>query len=161
MSRVLVVKSLNEITAAQFAALRALKVSEHQEVLGKSFLESITDWEDAPKDEVLGLCFLLGGEPVGLTLFKRPMKSLPQVVSIHGLKIATPWQGQGLGHLAFRLAVDHLINAWPEAAILKLAVDAENASALAIYRAFGMTDSGPVFEGPNGSEHRMEISLTR
>ena len=156
MSQDLTVKNLNELTAPEFAALRNLTVSAHQEVLGKSFLESIDDWESANRDNVLGLCFLLKEQPVGLTLFN---KRADHTASIHGLKISTPWQRQGFGHFAFRLAIEQLRIAWPDVKRLKLAVDAENKPAIAIYTASGMSDSGPVFQGPNGQEHRMELQL--
>jgi len=41
MVQELVVKNLSELTTLEFDALRALTVSEHQEILGKSFRESI------------------------------------------------------------------------------------------------------------------------
>jgi ribosomal protein S18 acetylase RimI-like enzyme len=147
---------MNDLTAPQFAALKSLYVSEHQEVLGKSFGESIEDWESANHDQVLGLCFLIEEKPIGLTLFnKRATRS----ASIHGLKISIPWQRRGLGHIAFELAVDHLKKAWPDVELLQLSVDAENTPAIAIYKAAGMSDSGPLFQGPNGQEHRMELRL--
>lgn len=151
------------LTAEQFEALSRLKVSERQEVLGGSFQESIEAWETAARDQALGLCFLREDRPIGLTLFKRPPLSPPWVsataASIHGLKIATPWQGQGWGHTAFQAAVGRMCKAWPDVTHLMLAVDAENAAALSVYRAFGMADLGSIFEGPNGLEHRLEISL--
>lgn len=39
----LTAQKLNELTASQFATLRVLKVSEHQEILGKTFEKSIED----------------------------------------------------------------------------------------------------------------------
>lgn len=156
MTQNLAVKNMKELPAPQFAALRNLTVSDHQEILGKSFIESIDDWEAASHDQVLGLCFLLEEQPVGLTLFK---KQPPHSASIHGLKITTPWQRQGLGHLAFQLALEQLKLAWPEVTQLALAVDAENIPAIKIYKAAGMSDSGPVFQGPNGQEHRMTLQL--
>lgn len=156
MNKELAVKNMNELTAPQFAALRVLTVSDHQEVLGKSFLESISDWEAAGQDKVLGLCFLLEEQPIGLVLFSKHRAC---TASIHGLKIATPWQRRGFGHLAFSLAVDQLKVVWPDIALLKLAVDAVNTPAITIYRSFGMNDSGPIFQGPNGKEHRMELQF--
>lgn len=144
------------------ASLAGLQVSPEQEVLGRSFTDSLADWEGAPRALCLGLAFLFEGRPVGLTLFKRPPLSPDWAgassATIHGLKIATPWQGRGWGHLAFRLAVARLREVWPEVTALRLAVDAENAAARAIYAAYGMTDSGPL-EGPHGPEHRFAMSL--
>ena len=152
----LAVKNINELTAPQFAALQVLTVLERQEILGKSFKESIEDWKSAHHDQVLGLCFLFECQLVGLTLFR---KQTGHTASIHELKIATPWQRRGFGDFAFRLAVDQLKVAWPDIKLLKLAMDAENIPAVSIYRAFGMNDCGPIFQGPNGQEHRMELQL--
>ena len=156
-------RNLLELTKAQMAALSALKVSDHQEFLGGSFLESLTAWNEGPSSHVLGHCFMSGSEPVGLTLFKRPPLSPDWVpsyaVSLHGLKIATPWQGQGLGQKACRLAIDQLQRDWPASTVLMLAADAENAAALTVYRSMGMTDSGPIFDGNHGLEHRLHLSL--
>jgi len=49
---------------------------------------------------------------------------------------------------------------WPETSALMLAVDADNVAAIAVYRAYGMEDSGPIFEGRNGLENRFKVSLT-
>ncbi|WP_323767045.1 GNAT family N-acetyltransferase [Marinovum sp.] len=154
------VTELSELTAPQLAALRALPVTGRQACLGKSFPESLDDWQAAAPGAVLGLCVLLDGTPVGLTLFRRvpAQAGTPATASIHGLKIALPWQGRGWGHAALRLAVAALHQRWPEVRRLTLAVDADNAAALAVYRRFGMTDSGPV-DGNHGPEHYMTKAL--
>jgi len=81
-----------------------------------------------------------------MTLFKQPPLSPSWVAenaaTIHGLKIATPWQKQGFGHTAFALAIDALKNEWPLISKLMLAVDADNTAAIAVYRAFGMAQCG-------------------
>lgn len=53
----LTVKNMSELTAPQFSILRNLMVSEHQEILGKSFMESIEDWESAHHMEDSGPIF--------------------------------------------------------------------------------------------------------
>lgn len=159
MRKPLNIQEMGILSDAQWLALRALTVTERQEVLGKSFLESIEDWEHAPKDKTLGLCFLINESPVGLVLFQQQKGTDAHTLSIHGLKIARPWQHQGYGHQAFRDALEYVKRKWPQAKKLKLAVDAENQPAVAIYRGYGMADSGPVFDGPNGKEHHMEIAL--
>lgn len=157
------VRNLTALSASEVAALRQLKISEWQEIKGGSFIESLDAWQKGAKDEILGFCFLLESQPIGMTLFKRlplsPAWASANAATIHGLKIATPWQGKGLGHRAFALAVHSLKKEWPAITTLMLAVDADNAAALAVYRAFGMSDSGSIFEGRNGPEHRLEISL--
>ncbi len=159
MSKNLHVLAMEALSGEQWMELRQLEVSERQEVLGKSFLESIEDWELASKNRVLGLCFLIDQSPVGLVLFRKQEGPEVGSISVHGLKIALPWQRQGYGHQAFREAVKYVKRKWPDARMLNLAVDAENKPAVAIYRGFGMADSGPVFDGPNGKEHHMEMSL--
>lgn len=159
MSKELHVLEMQALSDDQWKELRQLKVSERQEVFGKSFCESIEDWELAAKDEVLGLCFLIEEIPVGLVLFRKQVRHEAGNISVHGLKISIPWQRQGYGHQAFRQAVEYAKWKWPDARKLNLAVDAENRPAVAVYRGFGMADSGPVFDGPNGKEHRMETSM--
>lgn len=157
------VQNLMALGDPELAKLGELRVSKRQEFLGGSFSESLNAWRKAPPQQVLGLCFLFGTAPVGLTLFKRPPLSPPwasvDAATIHGLKIATPWQGRGWGHIAFGLAVHRLKEEWPDRSTLMLAVDADNAAALAVYRAFGMIDSGPIFDGHHGREHRLRVTL--
>lgn len=144
--------------------LGALHISERQEFLGGSFAESLEAWHAGPRDQVLGMSIWHSAQPVGMTLFKRPPASpdwvSPNAASIHGLKIASPWQGQGWGHAAFELAMDQLKKDWPAILRLMLAVDAENTLALSIYRSYGMKEIGPVVEGCHGPEHRFAVSLS-
>ncbi len=156
------VRNLTELSESEIATLGQLEISDWQEVKGGSFTESLDVWRNGSKDQILGFCFLLADQQVGMTLFKRPPLSpdwaSENAATIHGLKISTPWQRKGFGHKAFKLAVNHLKKEWPSITSLMLAVDADNAAAMAVYRTFGMTDSGPV-QGTNGLEHRFEISL--
>jgi ribosomal protein S18 acetylase RimI-like enzyme len=98
-----------------------------------------------------------------MVLLKRPPASpswTPKnAVSLHGLKIAKDLQGRGLGRFALQLAIEMAKARWPDATKLVLTVDVENVAALTLYRRFGMSDSGPVFEGRVGLEHRLELSL--
>ena len=155
--------NLHLLSPAQRADLRTLTVTPEQEIMGGSFEETLCAWKAGPSDQVLGLGFFLNARPVGVTLFKRPPASPGWVrmhaASIHGLKIAQPWQGQGWGHRAMSLALEALGSAWPDVRHLMLAVDASNSAALTVYRRAGLSDSGPVFQGPNGPEHRMEMTL--
>ncbi len=159
----LTVRDMSTLDATRLAALAALRVSERQDFLGGSFEESLEAWRAGSADSMLGLCFFWADRPVGLTLFKRPPLSpawvAPEAASLHGLKIATPWQGRGWGHEALRISVARLRRHWPEVTTLVLEVDAENAAALAVYRGLGMSDRGPVFAGAHGPEHRMRLSL--
>jgi len=163
MTKDLEIRNMKALSDSELEALNKLKVSEWQEIKGGSFIESIEAWQDGESDQVLGLCFLLENQLVGLTLFKRPPASpdwaSPDAATIHGLKISTPWQGQGLGHKAFQLAIPKLKEQWPSVTKLMLSVDADNTAAIAVYRAFGMTEFEPMREGPNGQECRLEISL--
>jgi len=161
---VLDVRDLTMLSAAEIAALGQLSVSAWQEIKGGSFSESVEAWQEGPKNLILGLCFRSQGQPVGMTLFKRPPLSPSwasyNAATIHGLKIASPLQGKGLGHQAFNLAVQSLRETWSDVSELMLGVDADNAAALAVYRAYGMEDSGPIFEGQNGPENRLNLTFT-
>lgn len=163
LDRDLELRNMTELSEGQIALLSQLKVSEWQEIKGGSFSESVEAWLEGPSSHVLGICFLLQDQPIGMTLFKRPPVSPSWVsnnaASIHGLKIMQTLQGKGLGHQGFSLSVQHLKEKWPETTALMLAVDSDNVAALAVYRAFGMEDSGPVFDGLNGPENRFTISL--
>lgn len=156
--------NLSVLSESKIQLLSQLVITDWQEIKGGSFSESLEAWREGPASHVLGLCFLLNKQPVGMTLFKRPPLSpswaTANAATIHGLKIAQPLQGKGLGHRAFNLAIEHLKEMWPETSALMLAVDADNAAALAIYHAYGMEDSGPIFEGCNGLENRFNLSLT-
>ncbi len=156
-------QDMSELYEHQLTALAALELGKDQEDLGGSFQGSVKEWQAAGTQQILGLCFQQNGEPVGMVLFKRPPLSpewTPRsAVSLHGLKIAQARQGAGLGRRAFALCVAHLKIAWPDAKSLILAVDAGNGPALAVYRGFGMSDSGPVFQGRIGLEHRLEVPL--
>lgn len=161
----------NALTAIDIAALQvalrsrlaSLRVDAVQEDLGGTFKGSLSEWEAATPRDILGLGFFLGNEPVGIVLLKRPPLSPDWVnddsMSLHGLKIAADWQGRGLGRAAFGLALQQGRAKWPEIKQLALAVDAGNEPALAVYRGYGMTDSGPVFRGRIGLEHRLELTF--
>lgn len=156
-------QDMAEFPEHQLAALAALEVTAHQEDLGGSFRGSVAEWQTEKSDDVLGLCFLYQQLPVGMVLLKRPPQSPPwasvSAVSLHGLKIAQDTQGLGLGKRAFKLAVANARDKWPAAKSLVLAVDAGNDPALAVYRGFGMSDSGPIHNGRIGWEHRLEVPL--
>lgn len=160
-------QDMAELPEHQLAALAALEVTAHQEDLGGSFQGSVTEWQAAKSDDFLSLCFLHRQLPVGMVLLKRPPLSPPWVpvsaVSLHGLKIEQANQGLGLGlglgKYAFKLAVANARDKWPATKSLILAVDAGNDPALAVYRGFGMSDSGPVHQSRIGWEHRLEVPL--
>ncbi|MEM9477656.1 MAG: GNAT family N-acetyltransferase [Pseudomonadota bacterium] len=143
--------------------LSRCSVSEAQEDFGGTFAESIETWRTADPETTLGLAFTLGRDPIGITLLKRPPTAPewvgPYAASLHGLKIATEAQGNGHGRSAFTLAIKAAQARWPDLRQLILAVDAHNAAALGLYRSLGMRDSGPVFQGRIGAEHRLELDL--
>ena len=157
------VRNLAVLADEEVAALGELQITKWQEIKGGSFKESIEAWQYGATDQILGMCFLLENCPIGMTLFKRPPLSpawaCADAATIHGLKIAIPWQGRGFGHKAFELAVVHLKKEWPSISKLMLAVDADNAAAIAVYRAFGMSKSESSYQGPAGPEYRFEMQL--
>jgi len=131
--------NMSVLSDSEIASLARLEVSDWQEIKGGSFTESIQAWEDNKTDFLLGFCFLISDEPVGMTLFKRPPLCL--------------------GHKAFSLAVKQLKHTWPTVSTLMLGVDSDNEAALAVYRGYGMIDSGPIFKGNDGLENRFEMRL--
>ncbi|MGY3438384.1 MULTISPECIES: GNAT family N-acetyltransferase [unclassified Marinovum] len=152
----LAIKEIGSLTILQFEALCVLRVTDKQAFQGKSFSESLSDWEQAEPGQTLGFCVLSGAGPVGMILFARGADGS---ASAHGLKIATQWQGRGWGHLAFQLSVAGLRQAWPEIARLTLAVDADNPAALAVYSRFGLHPCEPPRPGKHGPEHHLHMAF--
>ena len=158
------IRDLAMLSNSQIETLGSLEISQWQEIKGASFAESIEAWQSEESQKILGFCYLLEGQLVGMVLFKRPPISpawVPaEAATVHGLKISTPWQRQGLGHRAFELAISKLKEQWPDIKKLMLSVDADNTAAIAVYRAYGMTEYEPVRKGNNGPEYRFEVLLS-
>ncbi|MCC1482242.1 GNAT family N-acetyltransferase [Roseibaca sp. Y0-43] len=146
-----------------FPALAALCVTPEQEEFSGSFAYTLQDWAEANSDDALLLAFLLDSTPVGLALVKRGQAAPDWVparaASLHGLKIATRYQGRGLGRLAMAGLMTALGTHWPETDKLVLAVDAANDAALALYRDCGMRQMGPPHAGRLGPEYRIGLTL--
>lgn len=157
-------RDLETLTEGGLAALAGLKVSISQEDFGGTFRGSIEEWKGRAGRDTYGLGFFIEGDrPIGMVLLKRPPQSPKwvshQAISLHGLKIAEGFQGRGLGRAALGHAIERAQLRWLDAKSMILAVDAENTAAIALYRSFGMSDSGPVFKGRVGLEHRLELAL--
>jgi ribosomal protein S18 acetylase RimI-like enzyme len=157
------VANIAELSAPEVAHLSTLAVDEDQEDLGGTFDDSVQEWRGADAAGLLGLVFRLDQDPVGLVLIKRPPLAPDWVrmkqASVHGLKIARGYQGFGLGRTAFGLTIGAVKDHWPDTEALVLAVDAGNEPALAVYRGAGMQDSGPIYRGRIGLEHRLVLPL--
>ena len=153
----------DSLSESQLDRLCDLRVLEAQEDFGGTFRGTVEEWQRETGPNVLGLAFSYDDRFVGAVLLKRPPASpdwTPNTaISLHGLKIATEYQGRGFGRAALQLSLLRAKEAWLDASALVLAVDAGNTGAIALYRSFGMSDSGPIFEGRVGLEHRLEISL--
>ena len=151
------------LSARQRDRLRRLMIPARQIEFGGSFESSMEDCLSGPPDSIRGLAIELDGSPIGLVVLKRPPRApawaSEDMVTLHALKLDARWQGKGYGRAAFAAAIDAARSIWPEARHLALSVDADNTAALSLYRSFGMTDSGPVFHGRIGLEHRLRIAL--
>ncbi len=152
-----------DLSAAQLENLRRLSVSKDQVEFGGTFGETLDAGLSDRSGAVQAYCFLKDDAPIGIVALKRAPATAdwvpPNAVSLHGFKIDVGWQGKGLGKTTFRLAVGAAVQKWPDAQQLVLAVDAANSTALAVYRSFGMTDSGPVYSGRIGKEHRLSMRI--
>lgn len=155
----IMVSECTELSSAQIEKVRRLKVSAKQAEFGGSFEHSLDTCLRGSCETLRGYCFLQQGAFVGMVILKRPASSPHWVpadaVSLHALKIDWRLQGFGLGRKALELAARMAISSWPDARQLVLAVDADNTAAVTLYRRFGMQDSGPVYRGRIGHEHRM------
>ncbi|WP_299475135.1 GNAT family N-acetyltransferase [uncultured Roseibium sp.] len=164
MSRRLRILDFAELNPAQVSFARSLEVSPAQVDFGGTFESSLDLIASEQSETLRGYCFLKDEEVVGLVVLKRPPSSPdwvePGAVSLHALKIDRRWQGQGLGKEAFEQTVHAAATRWPDAKSLVLAVDAGNTAALAVYLSFGMTDSGPLYSGRIGKEHRLSLGIS-
>ena len=153
-----------ELNEVQLEVLRSLSISKDQEEFGGTFAESLDASLSETAGAVQGVCFVADNTPIGIVVLKRAPAAAVWVpknaVSLHGFKIDIRWQGKGLGKTALQLAVETSTRTWPDAQQLVLAVDADNSAALAVYRSFGMTDSGPIYSGRIGQERRLSMSIS-
>ncbi|WP_300072620.1 GNAT family N-acetyltransferase [uncultured Ruegeria sp.] len=163
MTQALEIMNCAELDEAQLAKLRGLRVTQEQAEFGGTFPDSLEAILSSVDGSVQGFCFLEKDEPIGIVVLRHAPATADWVpgdaVSLHGFKIDKNWQGKGYGRAAFRLAVEAAARSWPEATQLVLAVDAENTAALAVYRGYGMADSGPIYAGRIGKEHRLSKAL--
>ena len=163
MAAIVDMKELARLTAQQLDRLRRLAIPDQQIEFGGSFDRSVDDCLSGSPDSIRGFAILSDGSPIGLVILKRPPDSpawaSEDTVTLHALKIDAGSQGKGYGRAAMAGAMEMAGTIWPDARHLALSVDADNIAALTLYRSFGMSDSGPVFQGRIGLEHRLRIAL--
>lgn len=156
-------KELEQLDGQQVRQLKRLEISDQQVEFGGSFKRSVDECLSGSPSTIRGLAILFDSSPMGLVVLKRPPLSpawaSEDMVTLHGLKIDIRWQGKGYGRAAFSGAMVLCKSIWPDAKQLALSVDAENQVALSLYKSFGMTDSGPLYQGRIGREHRLQIAL--
>ena len=151
------------LSDSQHAELAALRISDRDVDYAGTIAKAVDDCRSTPPDRLRGFAVVAADEVVGFVILKRPPAS-PEwagadAVTLHGLRIDTRHRGRGLGRAAFAAAIDTARRLWPDARRLVLSVDAGNTAAHGLYVAFGMRDSGPVFRGRIGLEHRLELDL--
>lgn len=156
-------EELAHLSEQQLGQLRRLTIPDQQIEFGGAFDRSVDDCLSGPPESIRGLAILVGRSPIGLVTLKRPPCSpdwaSEDMVTLHALKIDAGWQGKGYGRAAMAGAMEMTRSIWPDARHLALTVDADNIAGLSLYRSFGMSDSGPVFQGRIGLEHRLQIAL--
>ena len=152
-----------DLSESQRAELAALRISDRDVDYAGTIAKLVDDCRSTPPDRLRGFAVLAADAIVGFVILKRPPAS-PEwagadAVTLHGLRIDTRHRGRGLGRAALAAAIDTARRLWPGARRLALSVDADNVAAKALYVAFGMRGSGPVFQGRIGLEHRLELDL--
>lgn len=156
-------KDCADLSATELAEIASLEITPQQAEFGGSFADSLSQYHANNDGSVRCFVFFYDSEPIGIVVLKVPPAAPNWVglnaISLHGFKIRSSWQGKGLGKRCLGICLDKIRSEWPSAKRLQLAVDAENAVALSVYRSYGMKDSGPIFEGRVGKEHRLELSL--
>lgn len=135
-----------------------------QEDFGGTFEGTLDEFFSCRQDYCHGIAFYQDLNPIGVVLLKVPPESPEWVengqVSMHGLKLVPALQGIGIGREIFAKTLRIAASRFPRAEELILAVDEENAKAKAVYLAFDPLDSGPVYVGRIGMEHRMNFDIT-
>ncbi len=163
MNSGLKLKELEQLSGQQIRRLKQLEISDQQVEFGGSFRRSVDECLSGSPNAIRGLALLIDSSPIGLVVLKRPPLSpawaSEDMATLHGLKIDMRWQGKGYGRAAFSGAMALCQSIWPDAKQLALSVDAGNQVALSLYKSFGMTDSGPLYQGRIGREHRLHIAL--
>ena len=130
------------------AALRALLVetwhATYDAIYGVERVTEITnDWHSIaslkarmgrPKSE-----FLVAddGKTIGGMAYAAATTD-PKLVMLHQLYVHPSFQGEGIG----KMLLDEIKDSFPDARMLRLEVEAANASALAFYRANGFVQAG-------------------
>ena len=151
-------------TSAELSEISNISMPLEQEDYGGTFRGTIDEFALCHPDDCLCLAYYRESNPIGLVLLKVPPASPEWVqhaqVSMHGLKVAPKIQGTGLGKHIFEESLKLAASRFPDAKELVLAVDATNVRAKAIYLALDPLDSGPVFRGRMGMEHRMRFDIT-
>ncbi|MEM9155112.1 MAG: GNAT family N-acetyltransferase [Cyanobacteria bacterium P01_F01_bin.33] len=135
-----------------------------QEDFGGTFKGTLDEFFSCHPDYCHGIAFYHDLNPIGVALLKVPPESPEWVkngqVSMHGLKLAPTLQGMGIGKRIFEQTLRIAASSFPRSEELILAVDEGNANAKAVYLAFNPLDSGPVYVGRIGMEHRMNFDIT-
>lgn len=159
------VRTFESLSQKQRSALAELQISQNQIEFGGDFSSSVQEIEAAPVDLCFGAVLFTADTIAGLCIFKRPPFAPNwahvDAITLHGLKIDQNWQGEGFRRRLMIGGIQMAIARWPEARRLQLMVDASNDAALGLYRSFNMQDSGPVFRGRIGHEHRFEAPLVK
>jgi ribosomal protein S18 acetylase RimI-like enzyme len=90
----------------------------------------------------------------------RPNWASDGSMTLHNLRIGSPWRGQGFGRAAITHCCQWIIGQRPVIRRLELSVNEANAAAISIYEGCGFSRTGAIHVGPLGRQIIMRCGLT-
>lgn len=142
------------LSASQQAGVRGLSISAQQVEYAGAVDTQLAAVQAQTSDDLVGLCVLLGEQPVGFLVLKHgaqaPAWAPVGAAVISGMRIDASRQGQGIGSAALMRLPDWVGRHWPAVQSLALSVDEENARGLHAYRRAGFLALGPPVQGRIG-----------
>lgn len=152
-----------DLNQAQQAQLLDIAVHPEQRRFAGDIASALYILLSVDSDDMCGLVLLVDAVPRGFMLLQRgaflPPWARVDAVILSALQIDCRVQGRGLGRFCMMALPDRVRALWPDMRCLMLSVDADNAGAVAFYRATRWVDSGDAYRRPNGFEQQMTLLL--
>lgn len=140
-------------------ALINLRVLTRQRAWVGHVVDLLADVASCPDSEPMAIVH--GDTPVGYYRIEPNARSVAgrdfplPALGMRSFFIDADWQGRGLGRQALNAMLADLAQRHREARLLVLAVAADNAAALHLYRHAGFTDHGELYHGGRSGPQRL------
>ncbi|MDO1529589.1 GNAT family N-acetyltransferase [Fulvimonas sp. R45] len=146
------------VTPALREAVLKMHVRPAQDGFVSPPARTLPDAEQCPGSEPMAI--LLGDTPVGYYRIERSARGITgrdadaDALGLRSFQLDAAWQGRGLGLPALDALLADLALRHPQARRVVLAVNRDNAAALALYLRAGFADSGTLYHGGrSGPQH--------